>query len=201
MIEYDYIKDNYCIFFLLKDKNEANRLKNFLKKLKFYVYKNIVIYNDKYIIAVDTKRKTIFELIYLTIIASYYCNNNNIQKIDIKFRKVFTLVFNLVKSLQLIFNTLINYKVSVYKNNVKIDKNIFKVKIDKKDEIIIENLKIVLIGEYNNFLKFLNKLSNKSKNVFVKKIIYNFLIKKINKQQKDVKKEQEQKIIESILNI
>jgi hypothetical protein len=201
MIEYDYIKDNYCIFFLLKDKNEANRLKNFLKKLKFYVYKNIVIYNDKYIIAVDTKRKTIFELIYLTIIASYYCNNNNIQKIDIKFRKVFTLVFNLVKSLQLIFNTLINYKVSVYKNNVKIDKNIFKVKIDKKDEIIIENLKIILIGEYNNFLKFLNKLSNKSKNVFVKKIIYNFLIKKINKQQKDVKKEQEQKIIESILNI
>jgi hypothetical protein len=201
MIEYDYIKDNYCIFFLLKDKNEANRLKNFLKKLKFYVYKNIVIYNDKYIIAVDTKRKTIFELIYLTIIASYYCNNNNIQKIDIKFRKVFTLVFNLVKSLQLIFNTLINYKVSVYKNNVKINKNIFKVKIDKKDEIIIENLKIVLIGEYNNFLKFLNKLSNRSKNVFVKKIIYNFLIKKINKQQKDVKKEQEQKIIESILNI
>jgi hypothetical protein len=201
MIEYDYIKDNYCIFFLLKDKNEANRLKNFLKKLKFYVYKNIVIYNDKYIIAVDTKRKTIFEIVYLIIIAGYYCNNNNIQKIDIKFRKVFTLVFNLVKSLQLIFNTLINYKVSVYKNNVKIDKNIFKVKIDKKDEIIIENLKIVLIGEYNNFLKFLNKLSNKSKNVFVKKIIYNFLIKKINKQQKDVKKEQEQKIIESILNI
>jgi hypothetical protein len=198
--EYDYIRDNYSIFFIFKKRDEAELLKNFLKKIKFYVYKNLVKNGDDFILAVSTRRKTIFEFVYLIIIASYYCNINNIINVNVKFRKTFKSVINLTKSLQTIFNILINYKVSVYKNNIKIDKNIFKTNIDKKNEIVINNLKIILAGEYNHFLEFLNKLGNKSKNIFIKKVINN-INKKLNKQEKIKEKEEEKELIQSLLDI
>jgi len=198
--EINYLKHNYTTFFISNNKNNIVQLQQVLRKYKFIVNDNIVKKESKFILGVNVRKKTILELLYLVILTAYYCNIKDIENIEIKFSSIFNSNVNIANSLIKIFNSLQKYKTTYYKNNIKITKNILQANIEKKDEIIKKETKLILLTNYKNFLYFLKHLQQKTSNLFVKQILNNYL-NKFRKRQQQKEKKQEEEIVKNILNI
>ena len=193
-----YLKFYYLVFFISTKKEELITLQALLNKYKFKV-SNIYKDDGKYIFGVNLKKKTILELLYLTILAGYLCNIKKLENITIKVNSILT--YTLAKSLQTIFNNLITYKTTYYKNNLKIEKNILKTKFEDKDKIIKREVKLILLKQYKDFLYFLKKLQQKSNNVLLKQILNNFLNKFKKQKQKQKEEINEAEKLKEIFDI
>jgi len=196
--EINYLKHNYITFFISNNKNNIMQLQQVLRKYKFIVNDNIVKKESKFILGVNVRKKTILELLYLVILTAYYCNLKDIENIEIKFSNIFNSNVNIANSFTKLFNTILQYKTAYYKNNIKITRNILQTNIEKKDEIIKKETKLILLTNYKSFLYFLKHLQQKTNKIFIKQILNNYL-NKFKKQQKEKTKEYE--IVKNILKI